>query len=164
MQTKLFCGIEHYYTDDLFLGDEERQTCPFVEYFTDGDPESMVFCFPACHIAGMIAENPAIKCKGDPWKCPLLDGALIKQYIECKELLSQAVDGKRENWNEWMRDATKVIYPEPSPSDVSVTQDVLMDIKKEQKWLELNGHKIQWHEIFVNNAYAIEYRKLIRIY
>ena len=133
MQTKLFCGIEHYYTDDLFLGDEEKQTCPFVEYFTDGDPESMVFCFPACHIAGMIAENPAIKCKGDPWKCPLLDGALIKQYIECKELLSQAVDGKRENWNEWMRDATKVIYPEPSPSDVSVTQDVLMDIKKDQK-------------------------------
>ena len=32
------------------------------------------------------------------------------------------------------------------------------------KFIEKNGHKIQCNEIFVNNAYAIEYRKLIKIY
>lgn len=38
--------------------------------------------------------------------------------------------------------------------------------KKEtfQKWVEQQSHKYQWHEIFVNNAYGIEYRKLRRIY
>jgi hypothetical protein len=27
-------------------------------------------------------------------------------------------------------------------------------------WLQKNKHRIQYQEIFVNNAYAIEYRKL----
>lgn len=33
-----------------------------------------------------------------------------------------------------------------------------------EKFLDKNGHKIQWVEIFVNNAYGIEYRKLRHIY
>lgn len=33
-----------------------------------------------------------------------------------------------------------------------------------QKFLDKNGHKIQWQEIFVNNAYGIMYRKLRRVY
>ena len=28
------------------------------------------------------------------------------------------------------------------------------------KWLARNEHNIQWHEIFVNNAYGVEFRKL----
>jgi hypothetical protein len=28
------------------------------------------------------------------------------------------------------------------------------------KWVEANDHKCQWHQIFVNNAYGVEYRKL----
>lgn len=32
------------------------------------------------------------------------------------------------------------------------------------KFIEKNQSKIQWHEIFVNNGYAIQYRKLIRVY
>ena len=32
------------------------------------------------------------------------------------------------------------------------------------EFIEKNGHKIQWNEIFVNNSYAIEYRKLRRVY
>jgi hypothetical protein len=28
------------------------------------------------------------------------------------------------------------------------------------KFIEKNGRKIQWHEVFINNKYAIEYRKL----
>jgi hypothetical protein len=31
-------------------------------------------------------------------------------------------------------------------------------------WLDRNSHKIQWVEVFVNNAYGVEYRKLRRIY
>jgi len=31
------------------------------------------------------------------------------------------------------------------------------------KWVETHGQKNQWHEIFVNNAYGVEYRKLIQI-
>jgi len=119
MQTKKYCGLDYYYSDDLFLGDEERQSCPFVEFFTENDPVSMVFTFPACHIHGMKKGNPAEICKGDPWKCPLLDGKMLVQnqhYEDCEKLLRQAVDGQRENWNDWMRDATKVIYPEPSPN------------------------------------------------
>lgn len=27
-----------------------------------------------------------------------------------------------------------------------------------------NRHKMQWHEIFINNGYAIEYKRLLRIY
>jgi hypothetical protein len=33
-----------------------------------------------------------------------------------------------------------------------------------EKFLAKNGYKIQWHEIFINNAYGIEYRKLRRVY
>jgi hypothetical protein len=33
-----------------------------------------------------------------------------------------------------------------------------------EKFLEKNGHKIQWREVFINNAYGIEYRKLRRVY
>lgn len=29
-----------------------------------------------------------------------------------------------------------------------------------RQFIDRNGHRIQWHEIFVNNAYGIEYRKL----
>ena len=32
------------------------------------------------------------------------------------------------------------------------------------KFIEKNKNKIQWNEIFVNNSYAIEYRKLRRVY
>ena len=32
------------------------------------------------------------------------------------------------------------------------------------KWIEKYGHKHQWVEVFVNNAYCIEYRKLRRVY
>ena len=28
------------------------------------------------------------------------------------------------------------------------------------RFIERNEHRIQWHEIFVNNAYAVQYRKL----
>lgn len=27
-------------------------------------------------------------------------------------------------------------------------------------WIERNEHRVQWHEIVVNNAYGVEYRKL----
>ena len=27
-----------------------------------------------------------------------------------------------------------------------------------------NGNKMQWHEIFINNKYGIEYKRLLRIY
>lgn len=33
-----------------------------------------------------------------------------------------------------------------------------------EKWLAKNGHKIQYHEIAVNNAYGVEYKKLRRVY
>lgn len=33
-----------------------------------------------------------------------------------------------------------------------------------QKFLDKNKNKIQWHEIFINNAYGIEYRKLLKVY
>jgi len=33
-----------------------------------------------------------------------------------------------------------------------------------QTFINRNEARIQWVEIFVNNAYAIEYRKLRRIY
>lgn len=33
-----------------------------------------------------------------------------------------------------------------------------------KKFITKNENKIQWVEVFVNNAYAIEYRKLRRIY
>jgi hypothetical protein len=31
-------------------------------------------------------------------------------------------------------------------------------------WLQRNFQRIEWREVFVNNAYAIEYRKLRRVY
>ena len=33
-----------------------------------------------------------------------------------------------------------------------------------QKFLEKNTDKIQYNQIFINNCYAIEYKKIIRIY
>lgn len=32
--------------------------------------------------------------------------------------------------------------------------------EKMQQWLDKHEGKIQWEEIFVNNAYAVEYRPL----
>jgi hypothetical protein len=33
------------------------------------------------------------------------------------------------------------------------------------KWLENNGHKVQWEQIFVNNVpFAINYRLLRKVY
>lgn len=29
-----------------------------------------------------------------------------------------------------------------------------------QKWLDKNESKIQWQEIFINNGYCVEWRKL----
>ena len=29
-----------------------------------------------------------------------------------------------------------------------------------RRWLEKNKHRIQWEEIYVNNAYGVIYRKL----
>ena len=111
MQIKPFCGVDYYYSDDLFLGDEKRSICPFVEYFLEND-RSNLFCNAVCHIAGMVDDNPAEKCGGDPWKCPIKEGALIKQHMECERLLKQAVDGVCENWSDWMKEATKTIYGE----------------------------------------------------
>ena len=31
-------------------------------------------------------------------------------------------------------------------------------------FIDKNKHKMQWHEIFINNKYAIEYKRLIKIY
>lgn len=33
-----------------------------------------------------------------------------------------------------------------------------------QKFINKNGNKIQHREIFINNGYAIEYKKLLKIY
>lgn len=33
-----------------------------------------------------------------------------------------------------------------------------------EKFIELHRGRIQWNEIFINNGYAIEYRKLRKIY
>jgi hypothetical protein len=30
-------------------------------------------------------------------------------------------------------------------------------------WIEANGSKMQWQELFVNNAFAVEYRALRQI-
>jgi hypothetical protein len=32
------------------------------------------------------------------------------------------------------------------------------------KWVDTQGHKCQWVEIFINNAYGVDYRKLKRVY
>ena len=32
------------------------------------------------------------------------------------------------------------------------------------KFIEKNRSKIQYQEVFINNAYGIEYRKLVRVY
>lgn len=31
-------------------------------------------------------------------------------------------------------------------------------------WLEIHGDSIQWTELFINNGYALEYRKLRVVY
>ena len=36
--------------------------------------------------------------------------------------------------------------------------------KNMNKFLEKNKHRIQYNEVFINNAYGIEYRKLRKIY
>lgn len=36
--------------------------------------------------------------------------------------------------------------------------------EKAQAWVDKYGHKCQWNQIFVNNAWGIEYRKLRRVY
>jgi len=33
-----------------------------------------------------------------------------------------------------------------------------------QQWLSKNQHKIQWNEIFINNAYGLEYKALRIVY
>lgn len=32
------------------------------------------------------------------------------------------------------------------------------------RWLFKRDGRIQWHEIFINNGYGVEYRKLMRVY
>jgi len=31
-------------------------------------------------------------------------------------------------------------------------------------WLSLNGNLVQWNEVFINNAYGVEYRPLRKVY
>lgn len=33
-----------------------------------------------------------------------------------------------------------------------------------QQWIERNDHKTQWHEVFINNAYGVEYKALRVVY
>lgn len=33
-----------------------------------------------------------------------------------------------------------------------------------EAWLDRNRHRVQYEEIFIDNAYGIQYRKLMRIY
>jgi hypothetical protein len=33
-----------------------------------------------------------------------------------------------------------------------------------QKFIDKNRGKIQWHEVFINNGWGIEYKRLVRIY
>jgi len=41
---------------------------------------------------------------------------------------------------------------------------ITFDTKEQRnKWLEKNGYKYQIEEIFVNNGYGFEYKKLIKI-
>jgi len=104
--TKVIAGVTYYYSDNLFLGDEDRSTCPFCEFFTNGDPESMIYCYPACHMVGQIENNPALICKGDPYKCPLMEG---KFYKRAWKLLEDVAEGHRENWHEWQREVIDFI-------------------------------------------------------
>lgn len=32
------------------------------------------------------------------------------------------------------------------------------------KWIDKHDHRVQWQEIFVNNAYGVQYRPLNRVY
>lgn len=32
-----------------------------------------------------------------------------------------------------------------------------------QKWINRNYNRYQWHQIFVNNAYGVEYKPLIKL-
>lgn len=36
--------------------------------------------------------------------------------------------------------------------------------EKMENFIKKNQNKIQWKEIFINNEYAIEYKKLLKIY
>ena len=36
--------------------------------------------------------------------------------------------------------------------------------EKMNMFIEKNRDKIQWREIFINNSWGIEYRKLVRVY
>jgi hypothetical protein len=33
-----------------------------------------------------------------------------------------------------------------------------------QKWIDRNSHKYQWHELFVQNGYGVEFKKLRLVY
>lgn len=35
--------------------------------------------------------------------------------------------------------------------------------KQMNKWIEKHGKNYQWEEIFINNGFGIEYRKLLKI-
>ena len=38
-------------------------------------------------------------------------------------------------------------------------------LKAFEKWIETEGHKYQWEQLFVNNKeYSVEYRRLTLIY
>lgn len=90
-------GIEWHYDDDLFLGEENIKLypCYFAEYFpatVDPDDDLMSVC--ACHMVGFRTKNnPGDVCKGDPRKCPMVDGNTFvydQKYAEIKSRLETA--------------------------------------------------------------------------
>ena len=36
--------------------------------------------------------------------------------------------------------------------------------EERDRWIEKNGNRYQWEIIFINNGYAVEYRKLRKVY
>ena len=36
--------------------------------------------------------------------------------------------------------------------------------EKMNTWIEKNAHKFQWVEVFINNSFGVDYRRLRRIY
>jgi hypothetical protein len=34
-------------------------------------------------------------------------------------------------------------------------------VEAQRAWVARNQHRVQWHEVFVNNAYGVEYRPLV---